>query len=377
MERLKWKSEFVANSGFQRIKDGKRKMEEGKNDKMVETVEGEDYELQDAAQMEERSIWNITSMNSENKSYFLKSYVAKIKEMNESYVNPRYYDILNVSTNSDGKMIRKSYLLLSKLFSVHKKLSSEHEECYYLIQKAYRILNDKFEKFYYDVLNGYYIDQSTIETCRKELEEEADLIYQNKINELKNVYVKKIKEEEEKNGLIIEKALFGNLTLKEEYINNCLNMGAITENYIQGPFLDFTIILQSRIENSSLLFNEDFSFAHFCDIPKPLIKISANGKMSYPQILENTEMYLYIKYKFLNVDHELIVVDRSSYTLPQRSHRIFGNRISGPFSPVNVIKMKHMSNSVLDTIFHFFSKNKFYITLLTTIILCAQSMKSR
>lgn len=87
-------------------------------------------------------------------------------------------------------------------------------------------------------------------------------------------------------------------------------------------------------------------------------------------------MYLYIKYKFLNIYHELIVVDRSNFTIPQSSHRIFGNLILGPFSPVNVIKMKHISNSYTDRIFHFFAKNKLYITLFTTIMLCVQSMKS-
>ncbi|KJP88116.1 hypothetical protein AK88_02230 [Plasmodium fragile] len=323
----------------------------------------------------DNAFWNITSMNSENKKYLLRSYVEKIKRIGQHSVKPKYYDVLSVSSNADGKTIRKSYLQLSKLFSVHNKLSLEHEECYHYIQKAYQILTNKFEKFYYDVLNGY-IDESTIETCRRQLHVEADVIYTNKIKELKSVYCEKLKQEGGKNGLIIEKALFGNLTLKEQHINNCLNMGAITENDLEGPFLDLTIILQSRIENSSLLFNDEFSFAHFCDVPKPLIKIPCREDMSYADMLQNTEMYLYVKYKFLNTYHELIVVDRSRFTLPQSTHRTFGNRICGPFSPVNVIKMKHLSNSLVDTVFHFFSKNKFYITLFTTILLCAQSVKS-
>ncbi|CAA9989120.1 DnaJ protein, putative [Plasmodium knowlesi strain H] len=321
------------------------------------------------------TLWNISSMNSENKKYFLQNYVEKIKRISQYSVKPMYYDILSVRSNADGKTIRRSYLQLSKLFSVHKKLSREHEECYHCIQKAYQMLNDKFEKFYYDVLNGY-IHESTIEECRRQLQMEAEVIYRNKINEVKSIYLEKLQKEERKNGLIIEKALFGNLTLKEEHINNCLNMDVITENDLEGPFLDLTTILQARIENSSFMFNDEFSFAHFCGIPKPLIKIPCRKDVSYADILQSTEMYLYIKYKFLNTDHELIVVDRSRFTLPQSTHRIFGNRICGPFSPVNVIKMKHLSNSLLDTIFHFFSKNKFYITLLTTILLCAQSVKS-
>ncbi|CRG93785.1 DnaJ protein, putative [Plasmodium gallinaceum] len=320
-------------------------------------------------------ILQINSMNSENKKIFLNNYIAKIKYMNENYSKPRYYEILNVDVNSNVKTIRKSYLLLSKLLSVNKKLSSEYEECYYLIQKSYKILTDKFEKFYYDVLNNY-IDESMIEEQRQILEKEANFIYENKINELKDEYYKKLKEEKEKNGLIIEKALFGNLSLKDECINNCFNINPITEDHIQGPFLDLTILLQCRIENSSLLFNDDVSFAYFLGIPKPLIKISSENKKSYVHILEDTEMHLYIKYKFLNVYHELIVVDRSTFTLPQSAHRVFGNHICGPFSPVNVIKLKHLSNSFMDNIFKFFSKNKVYITLFTTIILCAQSIKS-
>ncbi|EUD68522.1 hypothetical protein C922_00918 [Plasmodium inui San Antonio 1] len=329
----------------------------------------------EAAEGQGNPLWNIASMNSENKKYLLKSYVEKIKRIIQHSVRPKYYDILSVSSNADGKTIRRSYLQLSKLFSVHKKLSLEHEECYYHIQKAYKILTDKFEKFYYDVLNGY-IDESTIEACRRQLQVEADVIYRNKMNEVESIYWEKLKEEKEKNGLIIEKALFGNLTLKEEHINNCLNMDVITENDLEGPFLDLTVILQSRIENSSFLFNDEFSFAHFCDVPKPLIKIPCRDGVSYADILQSTEMYLYIKYKFLNTHHELIVVDRSRFTLPQSTHRAFGNRICGPFSPVNVIKMQHLSNSLVDSIFHFFSKNKCYITLFTTILLCAQSVKS-
>ncbi|CRH00929.1 DnaJ protein, putative [Plasmodium relictum] len=320
-------------------------------------------------------ILQINSMSTENKKIFLNNYIAKIKYMNENHSKLRYYEILNVNINSDAKTIRKSYLLLSKLLSVNKKLSSEYEECYYLIQKSYKILTDKFEKFYYDVLNNY-IDESMIEVQRGILEKEADLIYANKIDELKDEYNEKLKEEEKKNGLIIEKALFGNLALKDEYINNCLSINPITEDHIQGPFLDLTVLLQCRIENSSLLFNDDASFAYFLGIPKPLIKISSKNKKSYINILEDTEMHLYIKYKFLNVYHELIVVDRSTFTLPQSAHRVFGNYICGPFSPVNVIKLKQLSNSFMDNIFKFFSKNKVYITLFTTIILCAQSIKS-
>ncbi|SCP05061.1 DnaJ protein, putative [Plasmodium ovale] len=332
-------------------------------------------ESESYTEIQNNTILNINSMNNENKKIFLNNYIKKIKYMIKNYSKLNYYEILNVDIKSDCKNIRKSYLLLSKLLTVNKKLSNEYEEYYYLIQKSYKILSDKFEKFYYDVLNNY-IDKCMIEKQRKILEIEADKIYTNKIEELKDTYFKKIIEENNKNGLIIEKAIFGNLTLKDECINNCLNIEPITEDHVQGPFLDFTIILQARIENSSLLFNDDFSFAHFCDIPKPLIKISSEKKENYSDILEDTEMYLYIKYKFLNVYHELIVVDRSNYTLPQSAHRVFGNRISGPFSPVNVIKMKHLSNSYMDNIFQFFSKNKFYITLLTTFLLCAQSIKA-
>ncbi|SOV74747.1 DnaJ protein, putative [Plasmodium sp. gorilla clade G3] len=322
-------------------------------------------------------ILNINSMNSEHKKIFLNNYISKIKYMRSSYSKPKYYEILNVNLKSDPKTIRKSYLALSKLLSVNKKLSREYEECYYLIQKSYKILTNKFEKFYYDVLNNY-IDETTIEDQRYILEKEADIIYANKIEELKDIYDIKIKEEEKKNGLIIEKALYGDLSLKEECINNCFNIESISEQHLQGPYIDLTKILQCKIENSSLLYNDDFSFAYFCDIPKPLIKISSkHTKKLYSHILQDTEMYLYIKYKFLNVYHELIVVDRSNFSLPQSAHRVFGGRISGPFSPVNVLKMTHISCSFKDNILKFFSKNKFYITLFTTIILCAQSIKSK
>ncbi|SOV12365.1 DnaJ protein, putative [Plasmodium sp. DRC-Itaito] len=322
-------------------------------------------------------ILNINSMNSEHKKFFLNNYISKIKYMRSSYSKPKYYEILNVNLKSDAKTIRKSYLALSKLLSVNKKLSREYEECYYLIQKSYKILTNKFEKFYYDVLNNY-IDETTIEEERYILEKEADMIYANKIEELKDIYDIKIKEEENKNGLIIEKALYGDLSLKEECINNCFNIESISEQHLQGPYIDLTKILQCKVENSSLLYNDDFSFAYFCDIPKPLIKITSKQKnKKYSHILQDTEMYLYIKYKFLNVYHELIVVDRSNFSLPQSSHRVFGDRISGPFSPVNVLKMTHISSSFKDNILKFFSKNKFYITLFTTIVLCAQSIKSK
>ncbi|SOV12618.1 DnaJ protein, putative [Plasmodium sp. gorilla clade G2] len=322
-------------------------------------------------------ILNINSMNSEHKKFFLNNYISKIKYMRSSYSKPKYYEILNVNLKSDAKTIRKSYLALSKLLSVNKKLSREYEECYYLIQKSYKILTNKFEKFYYDVLNNY-IDETTIEEQRYILEKEADIIYANKIEELKDIYDIKIKEEENKNGLIIEKALYGDLSLKEECINNCFNIESISEQHLQGPYIDLTKILQCKVENSSLLYNDDFSFAYFCDIPKPLIKIASKQKnKKYSHILQDTEMYLYIKYKFLNVYHELIVVDRSNFSLPQSSHRVFGDRISGPFSPVNVLKMTHLSSSFKDNILKFFSKNKFYITLFTTIVLCAQSIKSK
>ncbi|VWU49620.1 DnaJ protein, putative [Hepatocystis sp. ex Piliocolobus tephrosceles] len=333
-------------------------------------------------ELDSNTIFSINSMSNETKNYFLTNYIAKIQYLTDNSINPSYYEVLNVDINTDIKHIRKSYLLLSKLFNVNKKLPNEHKEYYYLIQKAYNVLTDKFEKFYYDVINNHIVNGRLIEEQRKALEEEADIIYKNRIEELNYLYNKKLEEESEKNGLIIEKALYGNVTIKKQYINTCLDIESINEKHLEGPYIDLTTILQSKIENSSLLFNDDFSFAYFCDVPKPLIKISNNYEKqktanSYINLLTETEMYLYVRYKFLNIYHECIIIDRANYSLPQSTHRVFGNHILGPFSPVNITKMQHLPNSFFDKFFHFFAKNKFYITLLTTIILCAQSVKSR
>lgn len=320
----------------------------------------------------------LNSMTVEEKKIFLHNYIQKIKYLSEKFSRPKYYEILNVNPEADMKTIRRNYLMFSKLLDVQRKMTREHEEAYFMIQKAYRILTDKFEKFYYDVLNGY-LNEEAIETQREILEKEADVIYAKQCKELMNTYKQKVKEEKAKDGLIIEKALFGNLVLKDEYIDNCLTIVPITERHLEGPYIDLTIMLQSRVENSSLNFNDEPSFAYFCGVPKPLIKIydkERNKNKPYLHYLEDAEMHLYIKYKFLNIDHELIIVDRSNFSLPKSTHVVFGDRIGGPFSPDNVTKLKNISNSCMDNIFKFFSKNKVYITLFTTILLCAQSIKA-
>lgn len=325
-----------------------------------------------------------------------------------------FYRILNLTPDASSKEIRRNYLIFSKLLKVHTIPDDEKEQIYHLIKKSYKTLSDEFEKYYYDVLKtSRYEDVSQMETERKLLELKADEIYKSALNEFKNLALEKRKEEIEKDGLVIEKALYGNLRLKDEYIKDCLRMKEIKEHHLKGPFYDVTIILQAKVEKSKLIINEESTYAYFCGIPKPLIKIPADAtykkpitcnnyirntffkklyyadrnlpdedeekcetRQDYLNVLEDAESHLYIKYKFLNTYHEITAADRVNFILPLSCHRTMGNCLSGPFSPANVDVVKKMRNSIQDYILDFFSKHKIHIAFCTTLLFSLHLLKA-
>lgn len=325
-----------------------------------------------------------------------------------------FYRILNLTPDANSKEIRRNYLIFSKLLKVHTIPDDEKEQVYHLIKKSYKTLSDEFEKYYYDVLKtSRYRNTNQMEMERKLLELKADTIYKSTIKELKRIALQKRREEIEKDGLVIEKALYGNLRLKDEYIKDCLNMKEIKEEHLKGPFYDVTIILQAKVEKSKLIINEESTYAYFCGIPKPLIKIPVDTKYTIPKtcndyirntffnkhyyadknlpdedenkyearqdylnVLEDAESHLYIKYKFLNTYHEITAADRVNFILPLSCHRTMGNHLSGPFSPANVDVVKKMRNSIQDYILDFFSKHKIHIAFCTTLLFSLHLLKA-
>lgn len=335
-------------------------------------------------------------------------HIIKINQLRKMYKKLiSYYYALHTHPHASPQDIRNNYMILVKLLKDHTISSTDKIECYHLFQNAYKTLSDKFERFYYNVLHDHCSTEAEVEKQRLVLEKEADKIYEQKKKELEDVYIKNVEEEEKKNGLIIEKALYGNLILKDQYLKEYLKIEEIKEEHLEGPYYDITEFLQSKVENSNLIFNKESSFAYFCGIPKPLIKIGPKDinkpaikydyinmankhaldgydknmfrpehKLKYAYDLEDMELHVYIKYKFLNKYHEVTISDRTGFTLPRNTHRIVGDHICGPFSPANVIQMKKMPSSTFETIINFFSKHKIHITLFTTLLLCAQLLKA-
>eukprot|EP00918_Siedleckia_nematoides_P068152 GHVU01148314.1.p2 GENE.GHVU01148314.1~~GHVU01148314.1.p2 ORF type:complete len:199 (-),score=17.71 GHVU01148314.1:390-986(-) len=119
-------------------------------------------------------------------------------------------------------------------------------------------------------------------------------------------------------GLVILRALFGNLRLKRRGSRAAWRV-AVTDDLLEGPFFDVTNPLQCAVEASRL-------------------HCTGNSFVSMPGILNPAPLSgehvpsLYVLYKFQDRTHEVTVPDGHRLLLPKRAHRLTSaSAVRGPW----------------------------------------------
>ncbi|UKK01903.2 hypothetical protein MACK_001256 [Theileria orientalis] len=255
----------------------------------------------------------------------------------EDYLNKRsnlnkglnHYDILELDPKCSKEDIRHSYYHFAKMFHPDKRGNDEYSFLLDQVKTAYETLSNEYKRVHYDIVNGNYDGEVTEE----KLVAIYDLMrqkYYTFITENAETYILLVNSEFIQQGLIIKKALYGNLTLINP--EELKSLVTIENKHLKGPYIDVTVQLQLLIQNGVLNLNSGAptSFGHLPGFYNPLDFERSEGV---------NESQLYILYLFKNNVHEVTLNDHSCVRLPMKSHLVYGNYIKGPFSLSNLTFM--------------------------------------
>ncbi|GAB6019049.1 hypothetical protein CHUAL_000676 [Chamberlinius hualienensis] len=147
-----------------------------------------------------------------------------------------------------------------------------------------------------------YLKRQKLRDAEKQKEANASKVAEKKreaesaVNLMQKTYERIVETEEKKNGLVIIKAIYGNLQKSES------DSGSSTGQEV----IDVTVQLQCLVKDSKLIIYESSK----CQLP------------GFYDPCVGEEKSLLIKYKFHNLQHEVTITDDQMIRLPKQSHRI-------------------------------------------------------
>eukprot|EP00812_Abedinium_dasypus_P009013 NODE_2733_length_885_cov_377.040964.p1 GENE.NODE_2733_length_885_cov_377.040964~~NODE_2733_length_885_cov_377.040964.p1 ORF type:complete len:217 (-),score=71.09 NODE_2733_length_885_cov_377.040964:217-867(-) len=132
-------------------------------------------------------------------------------------------------------------------------------------------------------------------------------------------------------GILIRKALYGDLRLKHEsYLEVKASGCTIREEHLAGPWIEVTIPLQCLVEDHMIVLPGSFS-ASKADLP---------GFYNPAPLDMEVELSLYVLYEFRGTSHEVTVDDYDTLRMPLQKHAVRAGKVPrGPFSSANVALM--------------------------------------
>ncbi|KFG60314.1 DnaJ domain-containing protein [Toxoplasma gondii RUB] len=245
-----------------------------------------------------------------------------------------HYAVLGVSTDASSEEIRRIYYGLCKLYHPDKSSSTAYSTRLCAIQQAYAVLSDETKRLLYDIRIGVYKGKDkwtkVAEVYQIQRERAARDIENMRID-----YQSKLEHEKKVGGLIIRKALYGNLRLRHSLLEEEYS-GPIREDCLEGPFLNVTIPLQCQVDNSRFIFPGGSGSS------MELL----NGFYNPAPCVHEQDVCLYVLYDFRGVLHEVTVCDRSYLAMPLKSHRVSPvTGPCGPFAPSNVRSLRPRGSS--------------------------------
>jgi len=247
--------------------------------------------------------------------------------------NHNYYDVLGLPRNSSEEEIRKMYLEIVRTLHPDKsRKSGSGMERFHEVQAAWRCLSDPTRRLMYDLRT--FGDSSAAgkhaagtaemgEMLLSRQKDQAALDLRNMEVELQRI----VQKEQKRRGVLVRKALYGNLQLRAELLHEVLQgERPIQPEELQGPWIDVTSAVQCLVEQSAIRVHGSATYSK-ADLP---------GFYNPTPLNSQVELSLYVLYDFRETLHEVIVDDRESLTMPLRKHLVSGDHPRGPFPSSNV-----------------------------------------
>jgi curved DNA-binding protein CbpA len=276
-----------------------------------------------------------------------------------------FYQLLGVTEAASFEEIRQSYHEVCRRFHPDKqagggRLTPEQLEYWSAIQSAWKCLSNESRRIIYDIKrSGRALSVEDKNRIQKLQRDQA-------ARDLANMHIQYqqgLEREKQKNGIIVMRALFGDLRPaadaplsrragdKENSTPSDQGDGSPTsreaeslsadierEFGIVGPVIDVTVPIQCCVDNHRVIlasgigksdlpgFYNPTAFHHSSSTECPSSPSSAKG--AHPSSL-------YVLYKFKGVTHEVNVSETDALWLPLRSHAINNDKpLTGPAPPM-------------------------------------------
>ncbi|GFE54964.1 DNA RNA-binding Alba [Babesia ovis] len=244
--------------------------------------------------------------------------------------SPSLYDYLELEPGCAPAEVRRAYYHFARILHPDKCNDPSAEPLLCDIQSAYDVLSDDYKRMLYDLKNGFTKDDQLAQqmvTLQEGLKER----YVHFLQDHTQAYIASVIQEYYRRGLVIKKALYGDLSLREP--GKITSIETIAEGDLNGPFIDVTVQLQVLIEHGVLHINPGgpMSYAFLPGFYNPLDFTAAKNNGQY-----EVETQLYILYLFKGDVHELTICDGTPFKLPMRAHRVYGSYIKGPYAVANL-----------------------------------------
>jgi curved DNA-binding protein CbpA len=290
--------------------------------------------------------------------------------------NDNYYQLLGVPENANFEDIRQSYHEVCRRFHPDKqaaggRLTPEQLEYWSAIQTAWKCLSNEARRIIYDLRrSGRPLSLEDKARIQKLQRDQAA----RDIANMQIQYQQILDREKQKNGIIVLRALFGDLhavsglssstnvenTEKENSTpsdedsptaKEAESMSAEIEKEfgIAGPVIDVTVPIQCSVDNHRVILASGIGKSDLPGFYNPTVfhHSSSSDIPSSPSAARgNTPCSLYVLYKFKGSTHEVNVSETDALWLPLRSHAVTVDRpLTGPAPPV-VVDPPSPSNSM-------------------------------
>lgn len=280
--------------------------------------------------------------------------------------NENYYQLLGVTETATFEDIRQAYHDVCRRFHPDKqaaggKLTSDQLEFWSALQTAWKCLSNEARRMIYDIRReGKALSLEDRARIQKLQRDQAA----RDISNMQIQYQQSIDREKQKNGIIVLKALFGDLRPAAVALSNgaALNKENASEQTVEGdespsakqaesdsraleqefgvvgPLLDVTIPIQCCVDNHRVILATGIGKSDLPGFYNPTIfheMVAAAVPASPSSMKSGIPCTLYVLYKFKGVTHEINVSETEALWLPLRAHAVTREKpISGPAPPL-------------------------------------------
>ncbi|GBE60792.1 domain-containing protein, putative [Babesia ovata] len=240
------------------------------------------------------------------------------------------YDILELDSDCKTAEVRRAYYHFARLLHPDKCQDEAAVPLLVDVQSAYDILGDEYKRMLYDLKNGFRTGEQLSDQLRT-LGEKLKERYSHFLQDHTQAYIASVLEQYNKQGLMVKKALYGNLSLRDP--QSISSVETIEAHQLKGPFIEVTVQLQLLIEHGVLHVNPNghMSYAFLPGFYNPMDFVEQNH-------VTNSEdgTQLYILYLFKGDVHEVTLCDGTPFKLPMKAHLVYGSYIKGPYAVANL-----------------------------------------